>query len=72
MPAHQFAAKHWANAESLVEKTYKEESLNNVPDDGLLVQTILGRAVNTFRASPNGLVPDDPIEHCRSSTSARR
>ena len=56
-------AKHWTNAESLVEKTYKEESLNNVPDDGLLVQTILGGAVNTFRASPgNGLVPDDPIE----------
>ena len=56
-------SKHWTIAESLVEKTYKEESLNNVPDDGLLVQTILGGAVNTFRASPgNGLVPDDPIE----------
>ena len=56
-------AKRWANAGPLVEKTYKQDSLNNVPDDGLLVQTILGGAVNTFRASPgNGLVPDDPIE----------
>ena len=56
-------AKRWTNVEALVIKSYKEESLNNVPDDGLLVQTILGGGVNTFRASPgNGLVPDDPIE----------
>ena len=56
-------AKRWTNAEPLVEKTYEEVSLNPVPDDGLLVQTVLGGAVNTFRASPgNGLVPDDPIE----------
>jgi len=56
-------AKRWVNTGLLVEKSYEQESLNNVPDDGLLVQTILGAGVNTFRASPgNGLVPDDPIE----------
>jgi subtilisin family serine protease/subtilisin-like proprotein convertase family protein len=56
-------AKRWKNVGALVKKSYKQNSLTEVPDDGLQLRVILNGEETVFAASPgNGLVPDDHIE----------
>ena len=53
-------AKQWANKEPLVVNSYKQAAVENVPDDGLLVEISFNDAIIKFNASPgNGLVPDE-------------
>ena len=56
-------AKRWTNVRPLVEKLYKQDSVTQLPDDGLQLQVFVNGKENNFVASPSdGLVPDDPIE----------
>ena len=56
-------AKRWTNVRPLVEKLYKQDSVTQLPDDGLQLQVFVNGKENSFVASPSdGLVPDDPIE----------
>ena len=54
-------AKRWKNAGALVKKTYKQNSLTEVPDDGLQLRLLANGEETVFAASPgNGLVADEP------------
>ena len=56
-------AKRWKNAGVLVKKSYNQNSLAEVPDDGLQLRIIVSDEETVFTASPgNGLVPDAPTE----------
>ena len=56
-------AKRWTNVRPLVEKSYKQAFVTQLPDDGLQLQVFANGRENSFVASPSdGLVPDDPIE----------
>jgi len=56
-------AKRWKNTGALVKKSYKQNSLTELPDDGLQVRIVASGEETVFTASPgNGLVPDDPTE----------
>ena len=56
-------AKRWTNVRPLVEKSYKQAFVAQLPDDGLQLQVFANGKENSFVASPSdGLVPDDPIE----------
>jgi subtilisin family serine protease/subtilisin-like proprotein convertase family protein len=56
-------AKRWKNAGVLVKKSYKQNSLSELPDDGLQLRIVASGEETVFTASPgNGLVPDDPTE----------
>ncbi|MFL2909001.1 MAG: S8 family serine peptidase [Limisphaerales bacterium] len=53
-------AKQWANKEPLIVNSYKQAAVENVPDDGLLVEISFNDEIIKFNASPgNGLVPDE-------------
>ena len=54
-------AKRWKNAGALVKKTYKQNFLTEVPDDGLQLRLLANGEETVFAASPgNGLVADEP------------
>ena len=54
-------AKRWKNVGALVKKTYKQNSLTEVPDDGLQLRLLANGEETVFAASPgNGLVADEP------------
>ena len=56
-------AKRWKNAGALVKKSYNQNSLTELPDDGLQLRIFASGEETVFTASPgNGLVPDDPTE----------
>ena len=56
-------AKRWTNVRPLVEKSYKQAFVTQLPDGGLQLQVFANGKENSFVASPSdGLVPDDPIE----------
>ena len=56
-------AKRWKIAGALVKKSYNQNSLAEVPDDGLQLRIIVSDEETIFTASPgNGLVPDAPTE----------
>ena len=56
-------AKRWRNVGTLVKKTYKQNTLTGVPDDGLKLRITANGEETVFPASPgNGLVTDDPTE----------
>ena len=56
-------AKRWTNVRPLVEKSYKQAFVTQLPDDGLQLRVFANGKENSFVASPSdGLVPDDPIE----------
>ncbi len=56
-------AKRWKNAGALSEKTYKQNSLVGVPDDGLKLRITANGEETFFSASPsNGFVADDPTD----------
>ncbi len=56
-------AKRWKNAGALVKKSYNQNSLTELPDDGLQLRIVASGEETVFTASPgNGLVPDDPTE----------
>ncbi len=56
-------AKRWKNTGALVKNVYNQNSLAEVPDDGLQLRIIVSDEETVFTASPgNGLVPDDPTE----------
>ena len=56
-------AKRWGNVRPLVEKSYKQAFVTQLPDDGLQLQVFANGREYSFVASPSdGLVPDDPIE----------
>ena len=56
-------AKRWKNTGALVKKSYKQNSLTELPDDGLQLRIVASGDETVFTASPgNGLVPDDPTE----------
>ncbi len=54
-------AKRWKNADTLMRKTYKQNFLTEVPDDGLQLRLLANGEETIFAASPgNGLVADEP------------
>ena len=56
-------AKSWKNTGALVEKSYTQNSLTELPDDGLQLRIVASGNETIFTASPgNGLVYDDPTE----------
>ena len=56
-------AKSWKNTGALVEKSYTQNSLTELPDDGLQLRIVASGDETIFTASPgNGLVYDDPTE----------
>ena len=56
-------AKSWKNTGALVEKSYTQNSLAELPDDGLQLRIVASGDETIFTASPgNGLVHDDPTE----------
>ncbi len=56
-------AKSWKNTGALVEKSYTQNSLTELPDDGLQLRIVASGDETIFTASPgNGLVHDDPTE----------
>ena len=56
-------AKRWTNVRPLVEKSYKQAFVTQLPDGGLQLQVFANGKENSFVANPSdGLVPDDPIE----------
>ena len=56
-------AKRWTNVRPLVEKSYKQAFVTQLPDDGLQLRVFANGKENSFVANPSdGLVPDDPIE----------
>ena len=56
-------AKSWKNTGALVEKSYTQNSLTELPDDGLQLRIVASGNETIFTASPgNGLVHDDPTE----------
>ena len=56
-------AKSWKNTGALVEKSYTQNSLTELPDDGLQLRIVASGGETIFTASPgNGLVQDDPTE----------
>ena len=54
-------AKRWKNAGVLVRKTYKQNFLTEVPDDGLQLRLLANGEEKVFAVSPgDGLVADEP------------
>ena len=53
-------ARRWINKGRLVVNSYKQTSIKNIPDDGLLVEVMFNNEKTVFNASPgNGLIPDE-------------
>ena len=56
-------AKRWKSAGALVKKTFKQNALTEVPDDGLRLRLTVNGEETVFSASPgNGLVSDEPTK----------